>query len=159
MTGYFFKTDSSIIEDNVSIGLGTKVWYFSHVSEGAKIGRNCNIGDHCFIGKKVIVGDDCRLGNDVSVVQGVIIKDKVYVGPGVKFTNVRKPKAIKRGKILDTIIEECVTIEAGCTIQGGVKIGKNSIIGAGSVVISDIAENIFACGNPATFKKRINEEN
>ncbi len=154
----FFLTESTIIETDVSIGENTKIWYFTHIREHAKIGSNCNIGDYCYVDKKVIIGNDCRIGNQVSIYDGVIIKDKVFIGNGVRFTNVRKPKASKRSdRFLDTIVDDNVSIGAGAIIVGGVKIGKNSIIGEGAVVISDIPEGVFAVGNPARITKKINE--
>ena len=157
----YYVADNTIVEEGVTIGEETKIWYFSHIREGAKIGSKCNIGDYCYIDKKVIVGNDCKIGNNVSVYEGAILKDKIFIGNGTKFTNVRKPKAIKKAKkFLDTIIEDNVSIGANCTIVGGVKIGRNSIIGDGAVVIGDIPEDVFAVGNPAhiTKKKITNNE-
>ena len=151
----YYIAENSIIEKDVSIGDGTKVWYFSHIREGAKLGKNCNVGDHVYIDQKVIIGNDCKIGNSASIYQGAIIKDGVFIGKGVTVTNVRKPKALKKAKkYLDTIIEDGVSIEANCTIVGGVKIGKNSIIGAGATVIGDIPEDVFVVGNPAHIVKK-----
>lgn len=150
--------ENSIIELDVSIGEGTKVWYFVHIMQGARIGRNCNIGDYCFFGKKVIVGDGVKFGNNVNIYQGTIIKDRVFIGNNVSFTNVRKPRIGKIGKILDTIIEEGVSIGANSTIVGGIKIGKNATIADGSVVFFDVQENSFVAGNPAKVKSIKKEE-
>jgi len=146
----------SIVEDDVSIGDGTKIWYFSHVRTKAKIGRNCNIGDYCYIDKKVIIGDDVRIGNKVSIYQGAIIKDRVFIGNGTSFTNVKKPFAYKKAKrYLDTIVEEDVSIGANCTIVAGVKIGRGAIVGDGAVVIRDVPERTFVGGTPA---KKLKDE-
>ncbi len=156
----YFIASNSIVEENVSVGDGTKIWYFSHISEGAKIGKNCNLGDSVFVGKKVIIGNDVRVGNDVTIVQGVIIRDNVFVGPGVKFTNVRKPKADKKSKkFLDTIVNDGVSIGSNATIVAGVTIGSNVIIADGAVVISDLEDNGFYAGNPATVKKYVEKAN
>lgn len=154
-----FLATSAIIEKNVSIGDDTKIWYFSHIREGAKIGINCNVGNHCFVGENVIVGNDVRIGNGCQLYDGLIIKDHVRVGNNVSFTNVRKPTAKHKGRKLDTIIEEYVSIGANATIIGGIKINHNSQIAEGAVVFFDVPENVFVAGNPARIKKQIHENN
>ncbi|MBI2723273.1 MAG: N-acetyltransferase [Bacteroidetes bacterium] len=154
----FFAT-SAVIERNVSIGEETKIWYFSHIREGAKLGKECNVGDYCFIGENVIIGDDVRLGNGCQLYDGLIIKDHVRIGNNVSFTNVRKPSAKHKGKHLDTIVEEYVTIGANCTIVGGIKIGQSAQIADGSVVFFDVPDGVFVAGNPGRIKKQIYENN
>ena len=150
----FFHTNNCVIEKNVTIGDGTKVWYFSHIRETAKIGVNCNIGDYVFIDRGVIIGDNVKIANKVSIYAGTIIRDRVFVGNNVVFTNVRKPLTTRKGKRLDTIIGEDASIGANSTVVAGVKIGKKSTIGEGSVVLYDIPDYTFAAGNPARVKKR-----
>lgn len=148
---------SAIIEENVTIGDNTKVWYFSHLLEGVRIGNDCTIGEGCFIGKNVLIGDGCKIGNESQIVEGVILRNNIRLGLGVKFTNVRKPSAKKKGKFLDTIIDDDVTIESGAVIQGGVKIGKGTIVGAGAVVIENLPAGVFVVGNPSRIIKKKNE--
>lgn len=150
----YLLATSSIIEQNVTIGDNTNIWYFSHVMQGAKIGNDCVIGEHCFIGKNVLIGDGCKIGNNCQIVEGVILRNNIRLGLGVEFTNVRKPSAKKKGKFLDTIVDDDVTIESGVVVQGGVKIGKGTIVGAGAVVIENIPEGVFVAGNPARIKKK-----
>src|SRR3990167_3095145 len=149
----YFIAPGVIIEDDVTIGENTKIWYFAHVMSTAKVGRDCIIGEQCFVGKGVMIGDGCKIGNQSQIVEGVILKNNIRIGLGVKFTNVRKPSAKKKGKFLDTIVDDDVTIESNATIQGGVKIGKGAIIGAGAVVIEHIPAGVFVVGNPAKVKK------
>ena len=146
----FGVAQGAIIEDNVSVGEETKVWYFSHVCRGAKIGRNCNIGEGVYVGENVIIGDNVRIANRASIYRGAVIKDDVFIGAHTVITNVRKPRAYKRArKIEDTIIGQGATIGAGVVIVAGVKIGEKSIIADGSVVINNIEPHRFVAGNPA----------
>ena len=154
----YLLATSCIVEENVTIGNNTKVWYFSHVMQGARIGENCTIGENCFIGNNVLIGDNCKIGNKCQLVEGVILKNNIRLGLGVEFTNVRKPSAKKKGKYLDTIIDDDVTIESGAVIQGGVKIGKGTIVGAGAVVIENLPAGVFVVGNPSRIIKKKNEE-
>ena len=150
---------SAIIEENVTIGEDTFIWYFTHVMSGVKIGRKCSVGEKSFIGRGVLVGDNVKIGNNVNIYEGAIIKDNVFIGNNVSFTNVRKPKAqIKAKKFLNTLIEDGVSIGANATIVGGVKIGKDSVVADGSVVIKNIPDGVFVAGNPATIVKKENHE-
>lgn len=144
---------NAIVEDGVTIGDGTKVWYFSHLRTGAKIGTNCVIGDHCFLDEGVTIGNNVKLGNGVKVYKGVVIKDNVRVGPGVTFNNVRKAKVSIRGAVLDTVIREGVSILPNATIAAGVTIGVSALIGEGTVVISNVPALAFVAGNPGRIKQ------
>lgn len=145
---------SAIIEENVSFGEGTFVWYFSHVCEGARLGRSVNVGERSYIGTGVIIGDNVKVGNNVNIYSGAIIKDNVFIGNNVSFTNVRKPNVFKKGVKLDTIVEEGVSIGANSTIVGGIKIEKNAIIADGAVVVGDVPEGAWVNGNPGRIKIR-----
>lgn len=151
---------SSIIENDVSLGDGTRIWYFSHIMEGARLGRDCNIAERVFIGKKVIIGDNVRIGNDSKIFEGAIIKNNTRIGCDVRITNVRKPHSTKKArKFQTTLIGENVVIDAGSTIEGGVTIGDGAIIGKNSMVLYDVPENTFVCGNPAKIKEELNKLN
>ena len=150
---------SAVIEEDVQIGKGSFVWYFSHVMSGAKIGQDCTIGEKVFIGKDVIIGDRVKIGNGASICEGAIIKDDVFVGMNAVFTNVRKPVAFRKAeKYLDTIIEERSSIGANATVVGGVRVGKGSMIADGAVVIGNLPDGILAAGNPARIIKKIRYE-
>jgi UDP-2-acetamido-3-amino-2,3-dideoxy-glucuronate N-acetyltransferase len=145
----YFITPSSIVEEDVTIGDNTYVWYYSHIRTKAKIGRNCNIGDNVFIGEKVIIGDSCRIGNNAFIPKGVILRDKVFIGPHVVFLNVRHPRPGKKGEIRDVVVDEGVSIGAGAKILAGLKIGRDSFIGEGAVVVTDVPPESHMVGNPA----------
>src|SRR6476659_57231 len=89
----FFVHESAIVDTDVKIGANTKIWHFCHVSEGAEIGENCVLGQNVFIGKKVKIGDGCKIQNNVSIFEGVEMKDEVFIGPSVVFTNILNPRA------------------------------------------------------------------
>lgn len=141
---------SSAIIESKNIGAGTKIWHFSHVMPGAKIGKNCTIGKYVSIEKNVKIGNNVKIQNHVSVFEGVIIEDNVFIGPSVVFTNVKKPKSARpTKKYLKTIIKQGVSIGANATILPGITIGANAMIGAGAVVTKDVTKNTIAVGNPA----------
>jgi len=138
------------------IGEGTSIWQFTIVLEKAQIGKNCNINAHCFIENDVIMGDNVTIKCGVSVWDGLRIADHVFVGPNVTFINDNYPRSKQYpDKFLETVIEEGASIGAGSIILGGLRIGKNAMIGAGSVVTKNVPDNELWLGNPARFVKNI----
>jgi len=146
-----YVDDTAIIDDGVIVGKGTKIWHFTHIMRGAVIGQQCTIGQGVFIGAKVSIGDQCKIQNGANIFEGVVIEDKVFIGPAVCFTNVKRPYAIVSQKhAFDvTIVRVGATIGANATIICGVQIGKNAMVGAGSVVTKDVKPNSTVMGNPA----------
>lgn len=147
----YFVHESSYVDENVGIGVGTKIWHFTHILPGSKIGIRCNIGQNVTIGPDVSVGDSCKVQNNVSIYKGVILEDEVFCGPSVVFTNVYNPRAhIRRmDEVRPTLIKKGATLGANCTIVCGVTIGRYSFVGAGAVVTSDIPDHALVVGNPA----------
>jgi len=132
---------------NCTIGDGSKVGTFVEIQQGATIGKNCKISSHSFI---------C---------EGVHIKDGVFVGHNVSFINDKYPFAVNQDnsmkttgdwKMVETIIEDRASIGTSSTILSGVRIGKNAIVGAGSVVTKDVPDNTVVAGNPAKKIRTIN---
>ncbi len=151
----YFIHSSSIIDNKVKIGSGTKIWHWCHLSKNSKIGKNCNIGQNVFIGEKVKIGNNVKIQNNVSVYSGVVLKDNVFIGPSVVFTNVKFPrsKINQKQKFKNTIIENGATIGANSTIVCGIKIGKDAFVGAGSVVTKNVKNKSMVYGNPAKYIK------
>ena len=149
----------ALIEKNVEIGEGTKIWHFSHISSGAKIGENCTIGDHVFVGKNVVIGNGCKIQNNVFIPNGVTIEDDVFIGPSVTFTNVINPRAFieRKDEFKQTVVCKGASIGANSTILCGISIGKYVMIGAGSVVINSINDFDIVVGNPAHFIGKISK--
>jgi UDP-2-acetamido-3-amino-2,3-dideoxy-glucuronate N-acetyltransferase len=147
----FFIHKTSIIDDNCQVGEGTKIWHFSHIMSGCKIGKNCNIGQNVVISPDVVLGNDCKVQNNVSVYTGVICEDDVFLGPSCVFTNVINPRSAvaRKSEYRKTIIKQGASIGANATIVCGHTLGKYCLIGAGSVIREDVED--FACmsGNPA----------
>lgn len=141
---------------STQIGFGTKFWQYSIVLEGAVIGANCNINSHTFIENDVIVGNDVTIKCGVYLWDGLRIEDGVFVGPNVTFTNDKYPRSKKYPQQFQTItIKKGASIGANATVLGGVIVGENSLIGAGSVVTKNVPANELWLGNPAKFIKKI----
>ncbi|HET8829043.1 MAG TPA: acyltransferase, partial [Pelobium sp.] len=150
----FFVHSSSVIDEKVTIGVGTAIWHFTHISEGAVIGKNCNIGQNVFIGKNVKIGNGVKIQNNVSIYEGVTIEDDVFIGPSVVFTNILNPRAFinRKSEYKYTIVKKGATLGANSTIVCGNHIGEYSLIGAGSVLTKSTEEFELWYGNPATKK-------
>jgi UDP-2-acetamido-3-amino-2,3-dideoxy-glucuronate N-acetyltransferase len=146
-----FVHESSIVEEHVSIGEGTKIWHFSHILSGSVIGRNCNIGQNVVIGPDVNIGKGCKIQNNVSVYKGVTLEDEVFCGPSMVFTNVFNPRAhIKRmDELRPTLVKKGTTLGANATIVCGVTIGRYAFVGAGAVVTKNVLDHALMAGNPA----------
>ncbi|HOW57450.1 MAG TPA: acyltransferase, partial [Smithellaceae bacterium] len=142
------------IDNNVKIGTGTKIWHFSHIIAGSKIGENCSIGQNVVIGPDVTVGNGCKIQNNVSVYKGVTLEDYVFCGPSCVFTNVINPRSeIKRiSEIKPTLVKKGATLGANCTIVCGNTIGSYAFIAAGAVVTGDVPDFALMLGNPARQK-------
>jgi len=147
----YFAHESSIVDANVEIGEGTKIWHFSHVLSGSKIGKRCNIGQNAVIGPNVTIGDGCKIQNNVSVYEGVTLEGNVFCGPSMVFTNVMNPRAAisRKNELCKTLVRKGVTFGANCTIVSGIEIGEYAFIGAGAVVIKNVPAYALMVGNPA----------
>jgi UDP-2-acetamido-3-amino-2,3-dideoxy-glucuronate N-acetyltransferase len=143
--------ESSYIDADVEIGVGTRIWHFCHVLEGARIGRDCNIGQNVMIGAGVVVGDRCKIQNNVSVYPGVELADGVFCGPSAVFTNVLNPRAEveRKDEFRPTPVGRGATIGANATIVCGHTIGEYALVGAGAVVTRDVAPHALVVGVPA----------
>jgi len=130
------------------IGKGSRV--YDHVNlYGCTIGKNTKIDAYVYIEEGVTIGDKCKIRPFVFIPTGVTIEDGVFIGPHVTFTNDKYPRSSGDWSLLKTLIKRFASIGAGCTINPGVTIGENALIGSGSVVTRDIPTNAVAVGNPA----------
>jgi UDP-2-acetamido-3-amino-2,3-dideoxy-glucuronate N-acetyltransferase len=146
-----FVQPTTIIDSKVEIGSGTKIWHFSHVLTGSKIGKNCNIGQNVVIGPDAVIGNKCKIQNNVSVYKGVTLEDGVFCGPSMVFTNIYNPRAeiSKMDQVRPTLVKKGATLGANCTIVCGHTIGQYAFIGAGAVVTKDVLDHALMVGNPA----------
>lgn len=128
-----------------------KIWHFSHVQAGAKLGTGCILGQNVNIGPNVIIGNNVKIQNNVSVYEGVTLEDDVFCGPSMVFTNILDPRSAfpQRGKYIPTFVRRGVTIGANSTIVCGITIGQFAFIGAGAVVTKDVPDFALIVGNPA----------
>ncbi len=143
--------ESAYIDQPCEIGEGTRIWHFTHVLAGTRIGRNCTIGQNVMIGPDVTVGDGCKIQNNVSIYQGVTLEDEVFCGPSCVFTNVSNPRAgiDRRAEFLPTIVGHGATIGANATVVCGHGIGPWAFVAAGAVVASDVPAHALVAGVPA----------
>jgi len=140
----------SLVDDGAVIGQGTRVWAFTHILSGARIGADCNICDHVFIENDVQVGDRVTIKCGVQLWDGVRLGDDVFVGPNATFTNDKTPRSKEYpSNFLETYIQKGASIGANATILPGVKIGSSAMVGAGAVVTKDVPPNAIVSGNPA----------
>jgi UDP-2-acetamido-3-amino-2,3-dideoxy-glucuronate N-acetyltransferase len=142
---------TAVIDPGAHLGEGTKVWHFCHVMSGARVGRRCVLGQNVFVAASARIGDGCRLQNNVSIYDGVVLEDEVFVGPSAVFTNVRHPRAMvdRRATFERTLVGRGATIGANATVVCGVTIGAFAFVGAGAVVTRDVAEHAMVAGVPA----------
>ena len=146
----YFAHPTAVIDDNCTIGEGTKIWHFSHVMQGAVIGSNCNLGQNVVVSPKVILGNNVRVQNNVSIYEGVICEDDVFLGPSMVLTNVINPRSAvsRKNEFKTTLIQKGATIGANATIVCGNTIGSYAFIGAGTVVTKDVPAYALVIGNP-----------
>jgi UDP-2-acetamido-3-amino-2,3-dideoxy-glucuronate N-acetyltransferase len=146
----YFVHESSYIDEPCEIGDGTKIWHFSHVMAGSKIGRLCNIGQNVVISPAVRIGDNVKIQNNVSVYTGVELEDDVFCGPSMVFTNVTNPRShvSRKDEFRKTLVKRGASIGANATVVCGHTIGRYAFIGAGAVVTHDVPDYAMVVGNP-----------
>ena len=152
MKNNFFIHETAIIDDGVEIGENTKIWHFSHIQSGVKIGKNCSFGQNINVGSNVLIGNYVKIQNNVSVYEGVELQDYVFCGPSMVFTNILVPRSEYPQKGANyykkTLVKKSASLGANSTILCGITIGQYAMIGAGAVVVSDIPDFALVVGNP-----------
>ena len=146
----FFVHESAYVDDGCEIGKGTKIWHFSHLMNGCKLGENCNIGQNVVVSPKVVLGNNVRVQNNVSIYEGVICEDDVFLGPSMVLTNVINPRSAvtRKNEYKTTLIKKGASIGANATIVCGNIIGSFAFIGAGAVVTKNVPDYALIIGNP-----------
>lgn len=147
----YFVHPTAIVHESAELGEGTKVWHFSHIMQGTRIGARCIFGQNCHVANDVSIGDNVKVQNNVSVYTGTVIEDDVFLGPSCVLTNVTNPRSqINRHSLYEkTLIRRGATIGANATIVCGIELGRYCFIAAGAVVTKDVPDYALMVGNPA----------
>jgi UDP-2-acetamido-3-amino-2,3-dideoxy-glucuronate N-acetyltransferase len=147
----YFAHETAVIDHGCEIGKGSKIWHFSHVMTGSKLGENCNLGQNVVVSPQVSLGNNVKVQNNVSIYTGVNCDDDVFLGPSMVFTNINNPRSsvVRRGQYASTWVGKGVTIGANATIVCGISIEEYAFIGAGAVVTKDVPPYALLVGNPA----------
>lgn len=147
----YFAHPTAVIDENVTIGEGTKIWHFCHLMPGCVLGEGCNLGQNVMIATGVILGKNVKVQNNVSLYTGVTCGDDVFLGPSCVFTNVVNPRSAvnRRGQYAQTKVGKGATIGANATIVCGHDIGDYAFVGAGAVVTRTVPAYALVVGNPA----------
>lgn len=147
----YYVHETAIIDENVFIGAGTKIWHFSHIQSGARIGYCCLMGQNVNVSNNVVVGNYVKIQNNVSLYEGVELEDYVFCGPSCVFTNDLTPRSRypKNHNYKKTLVKHDATIGANSTIVCGHIIGEFAMIAAGAVVTKNVPAYALMAGNPA----------
>ena len=151
---HYYAHPTAVIDDGCIIGSDVKIWHFCHLMSGCKIGNGCNLGQNVVVLPTAVLGDRVKVQNNVSIYDGVICEDDVFIGPSAVFTNVINPRShvSRKHEYKKTLVRKGATIGANATIICGIEIGEYAFIGAGAVVTKDVLPFSLIVGNPARQK-------
>ena len=143
--------DPLAVVETLDVASTAKIWRWTHVREGARIGEHCIVGEHVYIDHDVVIGDGCKIQNGANLYAPLIIEDDVFIGPGVIVCNDRLPRAWGWDPSSSPLTRICrgSSIGAGAVLLPGVRIGENAVVGAGAVVTKSVLPNALVVGNPA----------
>lgn len=147
----YFAHETAVVDEGCEIGAGVKIWHFSHIMPGSKLGDDCNIGQNVVISPGVVLGRNVKVQNNVSIYTGVICEDDVFLGPSMVFTNVINPRSAvnRKSEYMQTRVGRGASIGANATIVCGNDIEEFAFIGAGAVVTKGVPAYALVVGNPA----------
>ena len=154
------------IAADVSVGKSVYLAEFINLY-GCSIGDGSKIGAFVEIQRNVVIGRNCKISSHSFICEGVSIEDNVFIGHGVIFINDKHPRATNTDgslqttadwRIVPTIVKRGASIGSGSTIMCGLSIGEGAIVGAGSVVLSNVDKATVVAGNPAQIIRRCNHE-
>lgn len=150
-TRSYFAHSTAVIDEPCEIGEGSKIWHFTHIMAGSKMGKRCNLGQNVVISPGVVIGNNVKIQNNVSVYTGVVLEDDVFCGPSMVFTNVINPRShvIRRDEYRQTLVKQGASLGANCTIVCGITIGRFAFVAAGATVIRDVPDYALMGGVPA----------
>ncbi len=153
-----------------------------HIRPFTTLYAGSTIGDHFQTGQGVSIREDNGIGNYVSVgtnsvlefgnrigdfsrihsncfMEMTTIGKYVFIGPNVVFTDDPHPMECPKYKECKggAVVEDYARIGANSTILPGIRIGRNSLVGAGSVVTKDVPPDSVVAGNPARVIKMVDQ--
>jgi acetyltransferase-like isoleucine patch superfamily enzyme len=150
---------------SLDVKIGENVFLSSFINlYGCEIGNNSKIGAFVEVQKNSKIGANCKISSHTFICEGVIIENFVFIGHNVTFINDRFPKATNENGYLKnenewflekTIVQEGASIGSGAVIMCGITIGRNAIIGAGSVVTKSVESGTIVAGNPARYLREV----
>jgi acetyltransferase-like isoleucine patch superfamily enzyme len=153
-----FRSEFSIVDDTAKVSEGVQIWHFSQLRERSQIGFGTIIGKSCYVGPDVTIGSNCKIQNSAQIFEPAVIGDAVFIGPSAVLTNDQYPRAtnpdltrkkVSDWKLVGVVVETGASVGAGAICVAPIVIGAWSVIGAGSVVISDVKPFALVVGNPA----------
>lgn len=140
--------ETAEIGNNVLIGQGTHIWHQTQVRDGAIIGEHCVVGKGVYIDSTVVVGDSVKIQNRATLYGSIIINNGVSIGPQVCFSGDYQ---LAKSNLLDfaTRVKNGASIGANSLIMPRITIGKFAVVGAKSVVTTNVPDYAIVQGNPA----------
>jgi UDP-2-acetamido-3-amino-2,3-dideoxy-glucuronate N-acetyltransferase len=147
----YFAHESAYVDHGAEVGAGTKIWHFSHIMKGSRLGERCVVGQNVNVDGGSTIGNNVKIQNNVSVYSGTIIEDDAFLGPSCVLTNVTNPRSqVNRHALYEsTVLKRGCTIGANATVVCGVTVGRYAFVGAGSVLTRDVPDYALVVGNPA----------
>jgi len=147
----YFAHQTACVDLPCTIGKGTRIWHFSHIMKGARLGQNCSLGQNVVVASTAVVGNGVKIQNNVSIYDGVTLEDYVFCGPSMVFTNVMNPRSeiVRKDEYKPTLIKRGATLGANCTVVCGHTVGEYAFVAAGAVVARDVPAYALVVGVPA----------
>lgn len=156
--------DNAVIRSHTVIYAGNRIGNHFQTGHGVFLREENTIGDNVSVGTKsviehhVTIETDVRIHSQAFIPEFTILKKGCWIGPKVCITNALFPLSKKvKEQIKGPTIQEGAIIGANATLLPGITIGKEAIIGAGSVVTKDVRESDVVAGSPAKVLKKKSE--
>ena len=147
-----FIHETAVVEAGAELGRGVRVWHHAHVRAGARLGDGSSLGKNAYVAGKAVIGARCRVQNNVSIYDGIVLEDDVFVGPSAVFINDPFPRANSdTWKPIRTLVRSGASIGGNATVLCGVIIGEWAVVGAAAVVTRDVDPHAVVIGNPARW--------